>query len=1554
MSYHPCVSGCGRFLSPQDGHDRCLTCLGIQHAEGAFVDGSCSSCGDMTISELRDRLRYVKLGGVPLPLPRSGVRPGTRGAAASGGVRGDLRITVRASPRGVPHPSSAPQPVGLPLERAGTSAERGTPPVSFGAPPDDQMSIAASEGELSLSGDDDSAALPPSGVVALSEPDPEMTAMLSRAAENVGLVWNPPPRPDPSRLDEWFLGGGRAGSQRPPPVPFFPEVHEELTRSWKAPFTARNKSCGSSALTTLDGGAALGYTGIPSVERSVAMQLCPTAATTLRGDPCLPSRACKYSSGLTGSAYRACGEAASALHAMALLQVHQAKALKDLHEGGHDLTVLHELRAATDLALRATKVTAQSLGRAMSTLVVQERHLWLCLADMKEQEKVQFLNAPVSQTGLFGDAVESFAQQFSAAQKQTEAIKHIMRRRKPAASTPAAVPQPARRRGRPSAAAPAPAQPQQPSTRQRRGAGRRQDAQPVQAPAKPGGKRRCKRPWDGRPGDGGDCSVGDGDCATPSPGGGPGGESFVSFCFCSAAGPAASGTQNINKRAVSSISGSQEEESGEPCITSSLPSSSLARQQVVAQEHPSCPFVEPGKGGSTPVPASSRHTPGCHKPQAGFLCFLPHEEESGECYTTHPDPAPCHHRPGRHRPRGGSLCSTMLPLRGYVGGPVGSAGTVSRSLVSAPRSVSVAPADHQTRLRDSVRPASPQVQGCPLHFSESCRCPCPVCGNRSPAGEGCDRTGPSSRYEVGVLQPLLHCAQEKRWVTTDLGSASFEPCTSQAAVQNVDAETHFRVRPSPRLVCSDRPEGCVLSCLDPPATQAIPAIRVRGSGISVQGPALRAVPVASCLHQSRGGGPCSPERTRGAHPQLPRRLAHTCTVSRAVARTQGPGAQAPQPVGPSGQLGKEQTRANTEDLFSRHGVGFGQPDSTPHPGTCSVGAELPQDFIRQDGGPTETLSEAPGAYGCSCGDSAARSAPYETASALAPWPNPEVGVGTRYSPGSDYTGLPQNLQPVVRSLVPSGRSAPGAGIQACGGIHGCLGHWLGSHVQRARSVRGLDGSPTALAYQLPRAAGSTPGLEPPQRAPSGQGRSGPYGQHCDRCVYQPARRFTLPSHVATRPPPPPLESEASEVPSCHPHPRSAQPGSRRAVSSSTSRGVETPSSGGPADLESVRSCSGRPVCISGNHPLPVVLLPNRGNARHGCTGTQLAPGPAQICVPPSEPTSTDTVQDQGGRGAGLVSSSILAQQDLVPGTHAPRDSPSLADSSEEGFAFSETGHPPAPASRLVETPCVVPGRDAEVLGDLPQEVALTIASARAPSTRRAYALKWNLFVEWCSSHREDPRRCSIRAVLSFLQQGLERRLSPSTLKVYVAAISAHHDPVEGRSVGKHDLVIRFLRGARRLNPPRPPSLPSWDLALVLRALQIAPFEPLQSVELKFLSMKTLLLTALASIKRVGDLQAFSVDESCLEFGPADSSATLRPGLAMCPRFLPLPSGTRWWTCKRCPWRRQTQPWLRSVLYVHCDSTWIELGASGPQNSSLFVTEGSRRGMLSPSRGWPTG
>ena len=82
----------------------------------------------------------------------------------------------------------------------------------------------------------------------------------------------------------------------------------------------------------------------------------------------------------------------------------------EMPQGGLDQQLLGELRAAMDLALRATKVTARSVGQAMATLVVQQRHLWLTLADMRDTDKYRFLDSPISQVGLFGDAVESFAE----------------------------------------------------------------------------------------------------------------------------------------------------------------------------------------------------------------------------------------------------------------------------------------------------------------------------------------------------------------------------------------------------------------------------------------------------------------------------------------------------------------------------------------------------------------------------------------------------------------------------------------------------------------------------------------------------------------------------------------------------------------------------------------------------------------------------------------------------------------------------------------------------------------------------------------------------------------------------------------------------------------------------------------------------------------------------------------------------------------------------------------------------------------------------------------
>ncbi len=196
-------------------------------------------------------------------------------------------------------------------------------------------------------------------------------------------------------------------------------------------------------------------------------------------------------------------------------------------------------------------------------------------------------------------------------------------------------------------------------------------------------------------------------------------------------------------------------------------------------------------------------------------------------------------------------------------------------------------------------------------------------------------------------------------------------------------------------------------------------------------------------------------------------------------------------------------------------------------------------------------------------------------------------------------------------------------------------------------------------------------------------------------------------------------------------------------------------------------------------------------------------------------------------------------------------------------------------------------------------------------------------------------------MLSFLQERLERRLSPSTLKVYVAAIAAHHDAVDGRSLGKHDLIVRFLKGTWRMNPFRSPLVPSWDLSIVLAGFQRGPFEPLNSVELKFLSLKTALLTALTSIKRIGDLQAFSVSKECLGFGPVYSHVVLRPRPGYVPKVPTTPFRDQVVNLQALP-SEEADPALALLCPIRILRIYVDHTRSVRSSEQLFVCHGGKQ------------
>ena len=162
------------------------------------------------------------------------------------------------------------------------------------------------------------------------------------------------------------------------------------------------------------------------------------------------------------------------------------------------------------------------------------------------------------------------------------------------------------------------------------------------------------------------------------------------------------------------------------------------------------------------------------------------------------------------------------------------------------------------------------------------------------------------------------------------------------------------------------------------------------------------------------------------------------------------------------------------------------------------------------------------------------------------------------------------------------------------------------------------------------------------------------------------------------------------------------------------------------------------------------------------------------------------------------------------------------------------------------------------------EVVTTMLARRGDSTYKKYNQCWRAYHSWCEQRNENSFSASAVVILQFLQSLLDAGRACSTLRVYASAISAFHFGVHGIPVGQLPAVSRFLAGSARIRPP-PVTLPGWSLQPVLQALCTGPWEPLETVDLKFLTLKTVFLLAVTSARRVSELQALSVDQGFFRF-----------------------------------------------------------------------------------------
>ncbi len=275
------------------------------------------------------------------------------------------------------------------------------------------------------------------------------------------------------------------------------------------------------------------------------------------------------------------------------------------------------------------------------------------------------------------------------------------------------------------------------------------------------------------------------------------------------------------------------------------------------------------------------------------------------------------------------------------------------------------------------------------------------------------------------------------------------------------------------------------------------------------------------------------------------------------------------------------------------------------------------------------------------------------------------------------------------------------------------------------------------------------------------------------------------------------------------------------------------------DLGSVWQSGNGHLCFSRVIPVPALVLPEfPDDSGHRC----LRPPMAEL-ISTNKADSGSTMQSKGEQCPSPSHSPILALPDLVLGVNSPLVSVPLGDSDQAGLTVPAPEQDLASPTRALEVVGIAHSGPRAVMDVLNVEVQETIASARAPATRKLYSSKWGVFESWCLTRAIDPVNCPVGPVLEFLQERMTAGAAATTLRVYVAAIAARRE-LDEIPLGRHRLVSAFMRGVRRLRPARPTAIPSWDLSVVSEGLVTAPFEPLESASKWILTLKVILLLAL--------------------------------------------------------------------------------------------------------------
>ncbi|XP_068110229.1 uncharacterized protein [Hyperolius riggenbachi] len=412
---------------------------------------------------------------------------------------------------------------------------------------------------------------------------------------------------------------------------------------------------------------------------------------------------------------------------------------------------------------------------------------------------------------------------------------------------------------------------------------------------------------------------------------------------------------------------------------------------------------------------------------------------------------------------------------------------------------------------------------------------------------------------------------------------------------------------------------------------------------------------------------------------------------------------------------------------------------------------------------------------------------------------------------------------------------------------------LGSPCGRTIPARVMDRPSKGRVIQLQRNEGSSYGPITSIRVSKGASSSGSFRQHNSSSLSEQTRRDKVQKTPRSVTEDLRLGRAESAIVNSSPSERDIKSNGRPSKQTKT---VKFRAEAQPGSIQNDNGQMGvarnRPFCQSDELSVQKVFLSRSERSMcNRCVGPRLDLQQS-ICLSTNPLDSSCITEVETVQNDSDINSTRLAKTIMVPVVTKNAEKRSFTPPSG-GITFRSRGTQMGTCSKSASK-SVVSERDVLKSKGLSDRVIKTVLNSRKKVTRSIYSKYWKTFLDW--KKRNKVKDNKLPTILEFLQDGIERGLALSTIKVQVAAISVFVD----KKLALDPLVIRFMKSVERLRPIVKKSCPRWDLSLVLNVLMEEPFEPLEEISLRNLTIKTIFLVAITSAKRVSELEALSSDE----------------------------------------------------------------------------------------------